>query len=517
MSALALAHPRGSIEPTSDADLVGAVQRGSDSAFEAIFDRYHKRILSFCRHMLGNREDGEDATQQVFVAAHQALRSSSKEIELRAWLFAIARNRCLDMLRARRATDSLDASTHDPPAVEGLPEAVQRREDLRALVSDIGALPEEQRAALVLFELGGLPQRQLADVLDCRPEQVKALIYQARSSLMADRAAREAHCREIREEIAAARGHDLLRSHLRRHVRVCPDCRTFVDDTRRQRAALALALPVLPTVGLKASTLSAVAAGTAGAAAGPAGGGVAGGLSGLVGKGIALKAVAVLCIAGAASGIGYTIVHRAATAPPASASEPHAGTRAPALSSTTHPATTAAVTHRGATGRPAGRPARATAHRASRHAALRHSGVAGTFRPTVSSHAAYPAHARIHGLRHVRAHAPVHHAAVAPTSPTAPPAATPPATSVPPAPAGTPPSSQDSGDHTNRGRHLGWQHQPADKHAAQAPRAADYDPSPLPPPDPPRAAPARPAPPQPDPPHPGKEGHNAPGAPGGHG
>lgn len=325
---LGLASRRRGPEPLADDRLVARVRDGDAAAFEAVYDRYHARILSFCRHMLGSREDGEDATQHVFVSAHRGLLESDKDIQLRPWLFAIARNRCLDMLRARRATDSLDAAPYEPPALEDLPEVVQRREELRALLSDIALLPDDQRAALVLFELGGLSQRTLADVLERRPDQVKALVFQARSSLMADRQARATDCQRVREEIASARGHALLRSQLRRHLRVCPPCREFADETRRQRAALALVLPVLPSAGLKASTLAAAGAGAAGAAAPAAGGGLVSGIGGLVTKGIALKALAVLCVVGAAGGIGYTILHPAAGASPAAAARVKATTSA---------------------------------------------------------------------------------------------------------------------------------------------------------------------------------------------
>jgi RNA polymerase sigma factor (sigma-70 family) len=378
--------------------LVRGARDANVASFEAIFDRYHRRILSFCRHMLGSREDGEDATQQVFVAAHRDLCASSKDIDLRPWLFAIARNRCLDMLRARRATDSLDAAPHDPPALDGLPEVVQRREDLRALVADIGALPEAQREALVLFELGGLSQRKLAEVLDCRPEQVKALVFQARTSLMADRQARAAACQGIREEIAAGRGHDLLRSQLRRHLRVCPACRDFADRTRHQRAALALVLPVLPTAGLKAATLAAAGAGAAGAVAGPAvGGGVAGGLGGVLGKGLAVKVLAVLSIAGATGGLAYTLVHRATTAPPASATEQRAASGASSLAPAVL-AGTALTAGKQAVGGSRHQAAPARRHRSrvgTTHHPVRHAAAGRGIAPVLARRA----HVRSHGLR----------------------------------------------------------------------------------------------------------------------
>src|SRR4051794_36181958 len=86
----------------ADERLVALVRQGSQPAFEVIYDRHHRGILSFCRHMLSSREEAEDAVQHTFMAAYGDLVGSEKDIQLRAWLYAIARNRCLSILRSRR-------------------------------------------------------------------------------------------------------------------------------------------------------------------------------------------------------------------------------------------------------------------------------------------------------------------------------------------------------------------------------------------------------------------------------
>ena len=68
-------------------------------AFEALFDRYHSRLLAFCRHMLRSTEDAEDVLQEVFVKAHAAMLADERPINARPWLYRIARNRCLNHLR----------------------------------------------------------------------------------------------------------------------------------------------------------------------------------------------------------------------------------------------------------------------------------------------------------------------------------------------------------------------------------------------------------------------------------
>src|SRR5919202_2573190 len=99
---LSLPRSRRLLTPLSDDRLVEQIRRGNDAAFEVVYDRHHRGLLSFCRHMLRSQEEAEDAVQQTFISAHNDLVGSDKPIRLKAWLYTIARNRCLSMLRARR-------------------------------------------------------------------------------------------------------------------------------------------------------------------------------------------------------------------------------------------------------------------------------------------------------------------------------------------------------------------------------------------------------------------------------
>ena len=236
----------------SDERLVAHVRVGSEEAFEVIYDRHHRAILGFCRHMLGSIEEAEDAVQHAFMAAYRDLMRSDKPIQLRPWLYAIARNRCFTLLKRRRERPLEHA---DEPSTENLSSAVQRRQDLRDLLADLAELPDEQRAALVLAELGACSHEEIATVLAVPRDKVKALVFQGRSSLLASRKARETPCAEIREQLAILRGGSLRRITLRRHLRECPGCRAFRTGVAAQQRALAAALPVEPTAGLRQAAL----------------------------------------------------------------------------------------------------------------------------------------------------------------------------------------------------------------------------------------------------------------------
>jgi RNA polymerase sigma factor (sigma-70 family) len=285
-----------------DERLAREAQRGNHAAFETLYDRYHRPLLSFCRHMLGSRDDAEDALQQTFASAYRALPANDRPEHVKPWLYTIARNRCLSTLRARREEP---AEELEHASTGGLSEEVERRSELRELLADVEALPERQRAALLLAEVSDLSHRQVADVLDCEPKQVKSLVFQARSALLRTREARDIPCAEIREEIATASGRDLRRAHLRRHVRVCEGCAEFEREVRQQRAMLALVLPVVPSLGLKESALA--AAGIGGTGGGGIVGGGGGGLAAAIGaQGASKIAAMAIATGGVVGGVAAT-------------------------------------------------------------------------------------------------------------------------------------------------------------------------------------------------------------------
>ena len=335
----------------SDDTLATQIQRGSEAAFEAVFERHAAGLLGFCRHMLGSPEEAEDAVQQTFASAFRDLqRGEVRRLALKPWLYAIARNRCLSMLRSRREHQPLAADL----STRGLADQVEQRAELRDLLRDLGSLPRDQRTALLLTQLGALSHAEAGQVLGCEAEKVKALVFRARSGLISRREARETPCTEIRRQLATLRGGSLRRSGLRHHLSECPGCRAYRRQVEEQRKLLAVALPVAPALGLKSSVLAAVGLG-----GGSAGGGLAAGLAGLggaltssLGTGTAAKLAAVGLAAGGGVAATTTLGGDPAPAPPPAV-------RASPSPSAAQPAT--AATGAGSPGRV--RPTRRTARR----------------------------------------------------------------------------------------------------------------------------------------------------------
>ena len=205
----------------SDEKLIALIRRGRDDAFDVLVDRYRPRLLAFCRNMMRSSEDAEDVLQEVFVNAYRAIRADDRPIAAKAWLYRIARNRCLNELRRNTATgvESMDVfETSGPTAVE----TVERREHIEEIVVDVKRLPEQQRAALLLREMEGLPYQSIADVLDTTVPSVKSLLVRARMGLAEAAEARTLSCVGARDALASP--DDGARKTARRHVRHCADC-----------------------------------------------------------------------------------------------------------------------------------------------------------------------------------------------------------------------------------------------------------------------------------------------------
>jgi RNA polymerase sigma factor (sigma-70 family) len=258
----------------SDERLVARVRKGDDAAFTVLYERYQGRLLSFSRHMLGSQQEAEDVVQQTFINAYRDMVGSTKELQVRPWLYRIARNQSLSALRSRKQTAEL---SDEEPSLTGLSDQLHERSDLRELLGDLASLPDDQREALLLSELHDNSHADVAQIIGCDREKVKSLVFQARSSLMKSREARDVSCTEIQQQLSVLRGGALRRSVIRRHVKDCPACQAFRAEVKRQRAAMAIVLPVVPGALLKFGAASALAAGKAAVGAVTAGGGAAAG------------------------------------------------------------------------------------------------------------------------------------------------------------------------------------------------------------------------------------------------
>ena len=297
-----------------DERLVALIREGHDHAFEVLFERYHSRLLAFCRHMLRSTEDAEDVLQEVFVKAHAAMIADDRHINVRPWLYRIARNRCLNHLRrpVPEGQDSMDVMVGENGVTTA--DRVQKREDFRALVADVQDLPETQRTALLLREIEALSYEEIAESMDTTIPAVKSLLVRARMSLAEATHSRQLTCGEVQLELAeAAEGLRKASGPVRHHVKRCEGCAVYRGELRSNTKALAALAPIGPlALVLKGLIAKFGWGGSTGAASGSAAssGGIAGGtaVAGGAGGAAAGAGGAAIGAGGVAAGAGGAAV-----------------------------------------------------------------------------------------------------------------------------------------------------------------------------------------------------------------
>jgi RNA polymerase sigma factor (sigma-70 family) len=287
----------------SDERLVRRAKKGDRRAFEAIFERYHRDLYRFCLMLLGSRQDAEEALQGTMVKLLNALPGEARAIRLRPWIYRIARNESIDILRRRRETAAVEPQ--ELPSGPELAETVEARERLGRLIEDLGELPERQRSALVMRELGDLEFTEVGAALETSSAAARQAVYEARVSLRQMESGREMSCEKVIWELSEADGRVTRRREIQAHLRTCAECRAFRDSIVRRRGELGAIAP------LPAAASAALLQGVLGAGSGAVGGGLAAGAGAGAGKALlgstAAKTVATCAVVAA---IGTTAADR---------------------------------------------------------------------------------------------------------------------------------------------------------------------------------------------------------------
>lgn len=166
----------------TDARLVELVRAGNDAAFEAVVERYRAPLLRYCRRLLPEGR-AEDAVQQAFLNAYTSIGNDSEHLNLRPWLYRIAHNAAVDALRQNGW--NYERLPMDRDGVERPDQALERMDELRSVLRRVGALPERQRAAILLRELEGRSYDEIACELGVTGGAVRQLLNRARTAVRA--------------------------------------------------------------------------------------------------------------------------------------------------------------------------------------------------------------------------------------------------------------------------------------------------------------------------------------------
>src|SRR4029077_2588779 len=123
-----------------DERLARRAANGDRRAFAAIYRRYQNDLYRFCLVIVGNSHDAQDALQNTMVQALRALPGENREVRLKPWLYRVARNEAVNVIRRRRETPQLDPEL--ATSGEEVSTSVESRDRLRGLLADLGELPE---------------------------------------------------------------------------------------------------------------------------------------------------------------------------------------------------------------------------------------------------------------------------------------------------------------------------------------------------------------------------------------
>ncbi|HWF73233.1 MAG TPA: sigma-70 family RNA polymerase sigma factor [Solirubrobacteraceae bacterium] len=223
----------------SDVELVAAVRRGSDAAFEELYSRYSRQIGSYVRGMIGDHGRAEDITQEIFIAALRRMRATERPIAFKPWIYEIAKNACIDSYRRTRraqevsldADDGLSSADRGRLTVVTTPDdALDSKEAINDLRGAFGGLSDSHHEILVLRELEGRSYSDIGERLGMSRPVVESTLFRARRRLAEeyDELASGRRCEFVHKMVDSGPHYSLGirdRRRIARHLAHCQSCR----------------------------------------------------------------------------------------------------------------------------------------------------------------------------------------------------------------------------------------------------------------------------------------------------
>jgi len=176
-----------------EARLAKLARNGDRNAFEELVELYKDKIFHLAYRMLSNKQEAEDAVQETFLRVYTNLHRYDENQKFSTWIFRIGTNLCIDKLRRRKNTYSLDAELPDGegndfyamlPSDEDTPEKQIIVSETQELIRKaIGSLPEKYKSVVILRYLHDMSLQEIGDVLDMPVTTVKTRVHRGREYL----------------------------------------------------------------------------------------------------------------------------------------------------------------------------------------------------------------------------------------------------------------------------------------------------------------------------------------------
>lgn len=229
----------------SDELLARLVTSGSERHFRALYERYRQSLYGYCHSILRNEADAQDALQSTFTKALMALREGRRNGPLRPWLYRIAHNEAISIVRDRGATQKRLERVPRPADAPSVEERAGDRARLSSLLDDLSQLPDRARGALVMRELGGLSHEEIAAALGLSVGAAKQAIFEARRGLLELAEGRAMSCDDVTRRLSDGDRRAFRGRRVRAHLRDCGACAAFAAAIPRRHGELRALSPVL--------------------------------------------------------------------------------------------------------------------------------------------------------------------------------------------------------------------------------------------------------------------------------
>jgi len=168
-----------------EGEQIVAARHARPGAFEALVRRHQSTIYNFCWRLLGQADDAADVAQDVFVQLYSHLEQIDAYEPLAPWLFRVARNRCIDLIRRRRTVPlDLAEEDHEPVDDDPLPEELVERADVQRLLSEaIATLPTNYAEVVALRYAGDRSFAEIGTILDLDEGAARVRFHRAKALL----------------------------------------------------------------------------------------------------------------------------------------------------------------------------------------------------------------------------------------------------------------------------------------------------------------------------------------------
>jgi len=179
-----LDQPRIGKHKMDEPELISKFKQGDLSAFHQLVERYQDPVTNLSYRFLRNKEEAEEAAQEVFLKVYLSANAYQHHTKFSTWLFKIAVNLCLNKLRDKRKLPSSQLEEDWPAPAELQPDKILEQDNLNKAVREaIDSLSEQQRTVILLSQFGGLSYQEMSRTLDCSVSAIESRLFRAKENL----------------------------------------------------------------------------------------------------------------------------------------------------------------------------------------------------------------------------------------------------------------------------------------------------------------------------------------------